>query len=754
MNLRKIYFALSLIIIILCSLKNSVLAQAETIIPATDEWEPGGILLDNTDITVEIEFKLSRKGCDSSEFGNSNHLFRYKILAKKKPLNEDRYLTFKIIYQDCFGRYICKTNNLNIGVKKKNDIWDGIQPLSDPNLDNSFRGSRLIIPFSEVKLNWTKDPTKDSECYKKVVSIPSSGARKKNLLPSEASPILEKINNSAGETIDKSSQSTQQVDAKKVEIPRSNTTRKEDLRIKGPTGKIFRGQKIRLELSDPTDTEWNWYEDNCDGSLVKSASSFFETEVLSSTTYYAKPIVNNSNKEICLNYHIYVDSVSTLSFPAKKIIATKNGRVCPGESIKMYPMGGLLGTDAVWQWFSGKACTGNPFFEGDTLIVEALSTNFSFSVQAKGAFNTTECITKELNIINPNTGSRSIISNTMSENICPGSEVTLSIAGKLLENEPTWKWYSNQNDLLGTGLSLKYKVNYTTGVYAKLEGVCIEPITIFKDLYVTKTSIAPSKFKTKFLPDNNVQISISDGELLGKSQWVWYKNSVNYENRIKVASDRYETSFDPNLTLFVRAEGPCDTTQALRIDSLSNKKSQTYISFGYSPMNISGLQTSNTYSLTIGRVTNLFGWYLRGKYAPSEVINTNLSTNNTSISNYDVANRYYQYNGSTKTTRYAAILGVNIGLSKNFNLNIGSGYGSRELYWGIDEYSIDGGIKSGTNFAKNINYSQSGVELEAGFNLSISVINIGASINYLGLFQNNNQIKPFTDASLHLGFNF
>jgi hypothetical protein len=754
MNFRKISFALSLTFIMLLGMKNTSLAQSETVIPATDEWEPGGILLDNSDLTVEIEFKLAKKGCDSSAFGNSNHLFRYKILAKKKPLNEDRYLTFKIIYQDCFGRYICKTNNLNIGIKKKNDVWDGIQPLSDPNLDNSFRGSRLIIPFSEVKLNWTKDPTKDSECYKKVVSIPSAGSRKKNTTTVTSQTTDENKNSEVEDKIEKQNYTSPRQEPIKSEISKSYPTRKADLRIKGPSGQIIRGQKIRLELTDPTDTEWNWYEEKCDGILVKSASSFYETEASISTTYYAKPIVNNSNKEICLNYHLFVDSVSTISFPAKKIIATKNGRVCPGEAIKMYPMGGLLGTGAVWQWFSGKSCSGNSFFEGDTLIVEALPSSFSFSVLAKGTFNTTECISKDLNVINPNAESRSIISNPAAEDICPGSEVILSIAGKALENEPNWKWYSNQNTFLGEGISLKYKVNYSTGINAKLEGICNEPITLYKDLYVTKTSIAPSKYKIRFLPANNLQISIKDGELLGQSKWVWYKNYISKENRILVASDTYETIYDPNLTLFVRAEGPCDTTQTLRIDSLSTRKSRSYFSIGYTPMNISGTQTSNSFSITFGRITNLFGWYIRGKYAPSDVASTTLTTNNTEITNYNVSNCYYQYNGSTKTTRYSALLGLNIGFSKQFFWNIGAGYGSRELYWGINEFSIVGGIKSGTNYAKNTNFSQTGIEIETGFTLSVSKINLGASFNYLGLLQNNNQVKPFSDTSIHLGFNF
>lgn len=133
-------------------------------IPITGEWEPAGMLWENSDMKVEIEYRLQKNSCDVSGFGNTNHQFRFIIQALKKPLGYERYLTFKIMFEDCSGVTICKTVNLNIGMKQKNDNWDGFQPLSDPNSDNSFTGRRLIKAFYDVKTSWEKDPTKDSEC--------------------------------------------------------------------------------------------------------------------------------------------------------------------------------------------------------------------------------------------------------------------------------------------------------------------------------------------------------------------------------------------------------------------------------------------------------------------------------------------------------------------------------------------------------------------------------------------------------------
>lgn len=722
------------------------MAQKEVAIPVTEEWEPGGTLLDNQDMTVEIEFKLSKKQCDSSGFGASNHLFRYKIQSNKKPSGKDLFLTFKIIYQDCFGRYICKTNNLNIGVKRKNDVWDGVQPLSDPNQDNFFRGARLIVPFSDVKVVTTKDPTKDSECYKKVVSIPSG--LKTNKAPTKIEAKSEVL------ASDPNFRSTEKAEAELInktqeqKVKTITKSRKSDLRIKGPNGQIVRGQKFRIELSDITDTEWNWYLDDCNGQLIKSASSFYEGFAEESTTYYAKPIVNNSNKEICLNYHVIVDTVSEASYPARNLIMTKNGKACAGELVKMYPMGGLLGTDAKWQWFKN-TCGGDPYFEGDTLYIDAPKENMTFYIRASGKFNTTECISKQVTIISPNTDLRKIVANN--ELICPGSAVKLSISGVPMEKEPTWKWSNNQNENLGEGLSITYRPFTTTAVYAKLEGICENPIIISKDLIVSSQSRSPEKVSVSFIDDANIKIKLEGGELQENSQWVWYKNNLQRKNKIFSGSSTFETGFDPKLTYLVRAEGACDTTIAIVIDSIQNVRKATYLSFGISPLDISGVQSSKTLVFSIGHIANRFGWFIKGKYAPPSGITSALNTNNTALLNYTSSLNYYNYNGEIKTDRMAVIGGFHLGLTKSFFFNIGAGYGSRSLFWGINEYSLSSsGTQTGKSFAKNVNNSASGVEIESGFTISTGRFHLTTGIGYLGLGSSS---KPFTDVTVSIGIN-
>ncbi len=140
-------------------------AQELIEVPVSGEWESVGNLYENEEVLVEIDYKLSLKSCDQADFGNSNHLYRFRITAKKpSKVFEDKFVSFVILYQDCQGVYMCKTASVNIGVKRKSDVWDGVQPLSDPNLDNSFQAKRLIVPFTDVRVSKIRNSTKDGEC--------------------------------------------------------------------------------------------------------------------------------------------------------------------------------------------------------------------------------------------------------------------------------------------------------------------------------------------------------------------------------------------------------------------------------------------------------------------------------------------------------------------------------------------------------------------------------------------------------------
>lgn len=162
-------------------------------IPITGDWESAGSLYENEELIVEVDYKLSQVACDTkSEFGNSNHLYRFRITSKKPTKQiEDKFLSFNLIFQDCQGVVICKTANVNIGIRRKNDIWDGVQPLADPNGDNSFVGKKLLVPFGEVRISKQKNPAKDGECYAKVAHLMEKKKAEEKPVPSKQSEMEE-----------------------------------------------------------------------------------------------------------------------------------------------------------------------------------------------------------------------------------------------------------------------------------------------------------------------------------------------------------------------------------------------------------------------------------------------------------------------------------------------------------------------------------------------------------------------------------
>lgn len=710
-------------------------------IPVTGDWEPAGVLYSDDNVSVEIEFKLSKEGCDSTGLGNSNHLFRYIVTGLKKPLGVDKYVTFKIVYQDCFGRLICKTNNLNIGNKKKNDVWDGVQPLSDTNSDNFFRGQKLVVPFMEVRTSFERDPSKDSECYKKTVTIPQGAKTKKNTStnPNEVEKKLEP---------------NPQVTSNPLSTPPSKTTqisrsKKSDLRIKGPQGEVVKGQKIRLELSDPGDNEWNWYEESCNGALLKTGSSFLDIIVVESTTFYAKPIVKNSNREICLNYYIFVDSLSSLSVPPSEIIASKNGVICKGDTAKMYQIGGILGTDAQWEWFEKGGNT--PIFTGDTLKVVP-NQNMTYSVRAKGKFNVTEMVDVSLVVNDYDFPNRKIIFS-LDAKVCPNQPIKINLSGgnskfSSLELE----WSNVKGELLHKGSTpFIYSSPISNEIYATYRG-CAEEKIYSKSYEVTTGSKPPNIVKLS-RNDNLYEIKLQDEKLMDGSSWnLYYKENDGFK---KIGSFK-ENSFNFNSSkkeFYMRAEGNCDTTEFFKINSEKkiNKRS-FYVVPGISLFPGTPKLSEKTFSLAFGELTENGGWYILAK---SDISNDiyDYKTNNTALTDFSGSSTYYYtYNSKVLTNRQSLVVGLHKKIGNGFFFNLGAGYGKRDLLWGVDVKTIQTGGIFKNSLALNTIASNSGVEVNTGFTIKGGPLAIRFDVNVLGQGFSTNSV--FAEASIGVGFAF
>jgi len=744
------------IFFVFCLFVNTLFAQNEKNIPVTGDWENAGIIFQDDNVIVELEFKLSKESCDSASFGNSNHLFRYLITGLKKPLGIDKYLTFKIVYQDCFGRLICKTNNLNIGVKKKNDVWDGVQPISDPNSDNFFRGSKLIIPFMEVRTGYQKDASKDSECYKKTVTIPSGVRTKKQ--PSTDQAASTKIQANSSSVIENtqsttlSSTSETKSTTRDVSTPvKSNSlpiakSKKSDLRIKGPQGNIVKGQKIRLELSDPGDNEWNWYEDSCNGTLLKTGSSYLDIIVLESTTFYARPIVNISNKNICLNYHIFVDSTASLSVEPVGIVVNNKGVVCKGDTAKLYPLGGSLGTEANWHWYEkGKA---EPIFIGDTLkfLPDQKTT---IVLKAKGKFNETEGIETTITVHDFDFSNRQIVLYP-NQSVCPNQPVTFKLEGPSSPIPMSWDWTNERDELLSRGMGgIIFSSPVTTEVYATYKG-CADYKIYSKTYEVNSGSTLPESYSFKQVGDS-YQVKLKGGELKNGSSWVLQDES---KKKIKSFKEGQFTTELISKKYLLRAEGNCDTTTFLKLEISEKKKesSRFYMNFGLSVFPGSPKLTERTFSGIVGVLTSNGGWYIMVKKDLKNDTNEYL-TNNVSLTNFlSSQGNYYLYNGEVLTNRFSAQLGLHKKISDGFYWNIGAGFGKRDVLWGVNVKSVTNGSIIRKSFAMNQIVSSTGVEVGTGFTIAATPFNIRVDGSILTKdFKADNMLSELT---IGLGITF
>lgn len=178
-----------------------------------------------------------------------------------------------------------------------------------------------------------------------------------------------------------------------------------------------------------------------------------------------------------------------------------------------------------------------------------------------------------------------------------------------------------------------------------------------------------------------------------------------------------------------------------------------YITIGVSPLDISGQQTSKTYSVQFGRLIGNFGYGLTVKYAIGDNINTAFETDNGFVSNYNPVGTYYKFNGDFKTDRFAIIPSVFLLITDRILVNVGAGYGKRSLYWGINEISFATNTLSNTNWAKNTQASQSGIELQGGITYLINKFNVHVGMNQLGLIKLKGN-GSFSEITVGIGYNF
>ena len=164
--------------------------------------------------------------------------------------------------------------------------------------------------------------------------------------------------------------------------------------------------------------------------------------------------------------------------------------ICNGGSTTLSQSGGILGTGAIWQWYSDAGFTtkvGGQLSTSDASLSVSPIASTTYYVRAEGT--TSPCTvnvgdnTKSVTITvnQPSVAATSVSASATT--ICNGSSSTLTQTGGTLGTGASWKWYSDNtySTLIGTGsgsnASLSVSPSSTTTYYVRAEGTT-SPCTV------------------------------------------------------------------------------------------------------------------------------------------------------------------------------------------------------------------------------------------------------------------------------------
>lgn len=310
---------------------------------------------------------------------------------------------------------------------------------------------------------------------------------------------------------------------------------------------------------------------------------------------------------------------------------------CPGSSTTLSVIGGSLGTNASWKWYTG-SCGGTLVGSGSSLSVSPATTTTYF-VRAEGECGTTTCAQVTVHVKTPSTNPTGATAGTPT--ICVGSSTNIAVSGGSLGTGASWKWYSGScgGTFVGTGSSISVSPGTTTTYYVRAEGDCgnsacasvlvtVNPASVGGSVTPANTICSGSNSGLLTLGGYVGSIVRWESSSTGSAPWSSISNTAATYTSGALASDTWFRA--------VVKSGVCDavTSDAVKItvqQPISNNSisaSQTICSgtapdalMGSTPTGGSGSYTYQWQWKTTGSFANISG--ANGKdYAPGTLTQT------------------------------------------------------------------------------------------------------------------------------------
>lgn len=472
------------------------------------------IIYSDKSTIIEIHYDLSNEACENT--GRPNYI-SYTLNGTKQ--NKKAFVAFKFGYLDCAGNLkyqqysidISQNGPSKIGIRCENIDWSFEGTLDDPFFDveltsfNKQSSGVTIHPFSTEPENiegntyiFYNDPLElevkggrlgegaswvwyENSCEGKPIGYGKNlnVYPKYNTIYYVRAEGKNNITNCAklSVTVDRSSVKATSIIGN-AKICFGNET----------TLTVFGG------ILGP-EANWVWYEGDC-GSKSIGQGSTIKIRPSVSQFYYVRaegPV----NITSCISLKI---NVINSSKEPDSIFSLTDLSICEGEIINLEIAGGVLATDAIWNWYDNTKFQ-SPIGAGTNVTITPTS-NTTYYVRAEGMCNNT--IAKSIKVIvNQKSINPSYISSSKTK-ILKGDKVTLSVSNGTLGKDAHWEWYKKTKKgvtKIGQGPEIKIKDRKPKYYYVKAIGLCNE--TEYLPFYSnpqkahyfdTKYSEKPNKF--------------------------------------------------------------------------------------------------------------------------------------------------------------------------------------------------------------------------------------------------------------------
>lgn len=379
-----------------------------------------------------------------------------------------------------------------------------------------------------------------------------------------------------------------------------------------------------------------------------------------------------------------------LSKDPESILGNRN--VYRGDATTLTVNGGTLGVGAKWVWYSD-ACGGQQIGTGSAITVSPYQTT-SYFVRAEGK-NITNCADATV-IVSQLSVAPTAISGDAT--ICKGESTTLSVSGGRLGAEAEWVWYSNSCGVtkIGTGKSITVSPASSATYYVRAEGTYNKTECASTTVYTYERSIAPVQITTSKITCANqpIVLSVSGGSKAPDASWTWYNGTCGGTKLGTGTTIQYTPELHYSNSVYVRAEGECNTTPCAYIpiyaDAIS--KPATGISNSISDNKVK----LSLYGGSLGKGAS-WKWYKNGSSTPIATGTSMTTTFKKNLVRYAV-----RAEGNCNTTAFTSIdvsakekrKWSSIYNSNKKFMHIGFGVG-----FDLASYSIENTVEQGGNYS-------------------------------------------------------